>query len=135
MRALTALVAGELQLMFPSAGAVTPHIRAGRVKALAVTSAEPSALFPGLPTVAAALPGYESISIYGVFAPAGTPGAIIGKLNAEIVRFLERAGVKLPGEIDPSVRARLMAGVCQIEARQLRAAEAERVGAAEHLVT
>ena len=58
--ALTALLAGELQLMFPTAGAVTPHLRAGRVKALAVTSAEPTALFPGVPTVAASLPGYES---------------------------------------------------------------------------
>ena len=92
--ALTALLAGELQLMFPTAGAVTPHIKAGRVKALAVTSAEPSALFPGLPTVAASLPGYESISIYGVFAPAGTPSPIIGRLNVEIVRFLNRAEVK-----------------------------------------
>jgi tripartite-type tricarboxylate transporter receptor subunit TctC len=92
--ALTALLAGELQLMFPTAGAVTPHIRAGRVKALAVTSAGPTALFPGLPTVAASLPGYESISIYGVFAPAGTPPTVIKKLNAEIVRFLNRADVK-----------------------------------------
>ncbi|HWP89563.1 MAG TPA: tripartite tricarboxylate transporter substrate-binding protein, partial [Burkholderiales bacterium] len=50
--ALTALIAGELQLMFPSAGAATPHVRAGRVKALAVTSAAPSALFPGLPAIA-----------------------------------------------------------------------------------
>jgi tripartite-type tricarboxylate transporter receptor subunit TctC len=92
--ALTALVAGELQLMFPTAGAATPHIKAGRVNALAVTSAEPTALFAGLPTVAASLPGYESISIYGVFAPSGTPRTIIVKLNAEIVRFLNRAEVK-----------------------------------------
>lgn len=92
--ALTALLAGELQLMFPTAGAVTPHVRAGRVRALAVTSAEPTALFPGVPTVAASLPGYESISIYGVFAPAKTPRTIIDKLNEEIVRFLNRADVK-----------------------------------------
>jgi tripartite-type tricarboxylate transporter receptor subunit TctC len=92
--ALTALLAGELQLMFPTAGAVTPHVRAGRVRALAVTSAEPTALFPGVPTMAAFLPGYESISIYGVFAPAKTPRTIIDKLNEEIVRFLNRADVK-----------------------------------------
>jgi tripartite-type tricarboxylate transporter receptor subunit TctC len=92
--ALTALLAGELQLMFPTAGAVTPHLRAGRVKALAVTSAEPTALFPGLPTFAASLPGYESLSIYGVFAPAGTPRAIVTRLNAEIVRFLNEADIK-----------------------------------------
>jgi tripartite-type tricarboxylate transporter receptor subunit TctC len=92
--ALTALFAGELQLMFPTAGAVTPHVRSGRVRALAVTSAEPTALFPGVPTVAAFLPGYESISIYGVFAPAKTPRTVIDKLNGEIVRFLNRADVK-----------------------------------------
>jgi tripartite-type tricarboxylate transporter receptor subunit TctC len=92
--ALTALLAGELQLMFPSAGAVTPHIRAGRVKALAVTGAEPTALFPGVPTVAATLPGYESIAIYGLFAPAATPRTIIVRLNAEIVKYLDRADVK-----------------------------------------
>ena len=92
--ALNALLAGELQMMFPTAGAATPHIRAGRVKALAVTSAEPTALFPGVPTVAASLPGYESLSIYALFAPAGTPRAIINKLNAAIVRFLRQADVK-----------------------------------------
>ena len=92
--ALTALLAGELQLMFPTAGAVTPHVKAGRVKALAVTSAEPTALFPGVPTVAALLPGYESISIYGIFAPAKTPRTIIDKLNLEIVRFLNRTDVQ-----------------------------------------
>ena len=93
--ALTALLAGEIQLMFPTAGAVAPHIRTGRVRVLAVTSAEPTALAPGVPTVAAAgLPGYESISIYGIFAPAGTPRVLIDKLNREIVRLLNRADIK-----------------------------------------
>ena len=92
--ALTALLAGQLQLMFPSAGAAMPQVKAGRLKVLAVTSAEPTALFPGVPTVAATLPGYESISIYGVFAPAGTPRTIINRLNAEIVHVLNRADVK-----------------------------------------
>ena len=93
--ALTALLAGEIQLMFPTAGAVAPHMRTGRVRVLAVTSAEPTALAPGVPTVAAAgLPGYESISIYGIFAPAGTPRALIDKLNREIVRLLNRADIK-----------------------------------------
>jgi tripartite-type tricarboxylate transporter receptor subunit TctC len=92
--ALTALLAGEIQLMFPTAGAVTPHLKSGRVRALAVTSAEPTALFPGVPTVAASLPGYESVTIYGIFTPAKTPRAIIDKLNVEIVRFLNRAEVK-----------------------------------------
>ncbi len=92
--ALTALIAGELQLMFPTAGAVTPHVRAGRVKALAVTSAVPTALFPGVPAMSATLAGYESLAIYGLFAPAGTPRAIVGKLNSAIVRFLERPDIR-----------------------------------------
>ena len=92
--ALTALIAGELQLMFPSAGAATPHVRAGRVKALAVTSAAPSAVFPGLPAIAATLPGYESLAIYGLFAPAGTPPAIIVRLNTVIAQFLARADIQ-----------------------------------------
>ena len=93
--ALNALLAGELQLMFPTAGAATPYVRAGRLKVLAVTSAEASALAPGVPTVAASgLPGYESIAIYGVFAPAGTPRPVIARLNEEIVRLLNRADMK-----------------------------------------
>ena len=93
--ALTALLAGEIQLMFPTAGAVAPHIKTGRVRVLAVTSAEPTALAPGVPTVAASgLPGYESISIYGIFAPARTPRVLIDKLNQEIVRLLNRADIK-----------------------------------------
>src|SRR5262249_52440491 len=93
--ALNALIAGQLQLMFATAGSVTPHLKSGRLRALAVTSARPSPLAPGLPTVASAgLPGYESISIYGVFAPAGTPPAIVKRLNREIVRVLARPDVR-----------------------------------------
>lgn len=76
--------------------AASSHIRSGRLRALAVTSAQPSALFPGLPTVAAAggLPGYESTVSYSFFAPAGTPAAIIKRLNQEIARVLDRTEVK-----------------------------------------
>ncbi len=93
--ALTALMGGEIQLMFPSASSVTPHIKSGKLKGLAVTSSEPSALAPGLPTVAASgLPGYESSLILGVFAPAGTPAALIQRLHREIVKVLQAADVK-----------------------------------------
>src|SRR5262245_6999582 len=69
---LNDLMAGQVQVMFPTAGAAAPHVKAGRVKALAVTSAERSSIAPELPTVASSgLPGYESLAIYGVFAPAG----------------------------------------------------------------
>jgi tripartite-type tricarboxylate transporter receptor subunit TctC len=89
---LNDVVGGRVQVMFPTSVAATPFVRSGKVRALAVTSAEPSALAPGLPTVAAAgLPGYESIAIYGVFAPAKTPRAIIRTLNEEITRVLTAA--------------------------------------------
>ena len=71
-----------------------PHVKLGRLRALAVTSAQPSALVPGLPTVAATVPGYESVSFNGLFAPVGTPAAIINRLNQETVRFLKRADSK-----------------------------------------
>ncbi len=93
--ALNALIAGEVQLAFATPGSVAAHIKSGRLRALAVTSTQPSPLLPGLLTVASAgLPGYEAMSIVGVFAPAKTPEAVIAKLNQEIVRVLNRAEVK-----------------------------------------
>ena len=93
--ALTALIGGQLQFMFPSTSSVAPHLNSGRLKALAVTSAQPSALAPGLPTMAASgLPGYESASLLGVFAPAATPAALVNRLNHEMVRALTRSDAK-----------------------------------------
>ena len=88
------LISGEVQLMFPSAGAAVTHIKSGKLRALAVTSAQPSALVPGVPTLAATLPGYESASIIAAFAPAKTPANVINTLNREIVRFLNTPAVK-----------------------------------------
>lgn len=88
--ALTALVAGEVQVMFPNAASVTPHVRSGRLRALAVTSPQPSPLAPGIPTVAASgLPGYESVSFHALMAPARTPRAIILKLHDAIARYVQ----------------------------------------------
>jgi tripartite-type tricarboxylate transporter receptor subunit TctC len=93
--ALNSLAGGEVQLGFPSAGSVMPHLRSGRMRALAVTSAQPSALAPELPTVAAAgLPGYEATAYNGLLAPAKTPPAIIARLNQEAVQVIRRAEVK-----------------------------------------
>ncbi len=92
---LNDLIAAQIQVMFPSAGAVAPHVKSGRVKGLAVTSAERSRLAPQLPTVAASgLPGYESLAIYGMFLPAGTPRALVTRLNSEIVKILGAVDVK-----------------------------------------
>ena len=93
--ALTALLGGEVQLTFGTAPAVVPHIRSGRLRPLAVTSMNPSALAPGLPTVAASgLPGYEVISIDAVFVPANTPATMISRLQQETVRHIHKTEVK-----------------------------------------
>jgi tripartite-type tricarboxylate transporter receptor subunit TctC len=93
-QALTDLASGQTQLMFAVPGSVMPHVKVGRLRALAVTSAKPTPLAPGLPSVAASLPGYESVSYLAIFAPAGTPAPIISRLNQEIVRVLNRPDVK-----------------------------------------
>jgi tripartite-type tricarboxylate transporter receptor subunit TctC len=86
---ITALLSGEVQMTILDAGLLAPHVKSGKLRALAVTSAEPTALAPGLPTVAASgLPGYESGGLTGIFAPAKTPSAIIARLNQEILRAL-----------------------------------------------
>ena len=93
--ALTDLLTGQVQLMFANVAPVAPHVRSGRLRALAVTSAAPSTLFPTLPTMAAAgLNGYESEAVVAVFAPAKIPAAIISRLNQEFVRTLNSADVK-----------------------------------------
>jgi tripartite-type tricarboxylate transporter receptor subunit TctC len=89
------LLAGNVQLAFGTASVVSPYVKAGRLRALAVTSPQPSALAPGLPAIAqSGLPGYEAESLHAVFAPARTPEAIVKRLNAEIVKLLRSPRVK-----------------------------------------
>ena len=93
--ALIDLISGQVQLMFSTTTAAVPHMQSGKLKALAVTSAEPSALLPGVPTVASTgLPGYQAASVNAMFAPAKTPAAVIGRLNQEIVRVLKTPEAK-----------------------------------------
>ncbi len=93
--AIVDLLGGQVHLMFATAGSVTPHIKSGKVRALAVTSAQPSVLVPGLPTIAASgVPGYVSASPYGMFATAGTPGAIIRRLNKEVVGVISTPEIR-----------------------------------------
>ena len=92
---VTAVIGGEVQLLISDASELMPHVKSGRLRALAVTSAEPSAMAPGLPTVAASgLPGYESSGMTEIMAPAKTPGPIINRLNQEIARHLNTAEIK-----------------------------------------
>ena len=94
-QALNDLIGGQVEMMFPVAGGMTPHLKAGRLRALAVSSAAPSALVPGLPTVAASgVPGFESVSIVGMFTPARTPAAIVTRLSQEVQIILHTAEVR-----------------------------------------
>jgi len=88
---ITAVIAGDVQMTIVDTPPLMPQISAGRVKALAVTSAKRSASMPEVPALAETVPGYEMVLWIGVFAPAGTPREVADKLNAEVVRI-----VKLP---------------------------------------
>ena len=93
--AVTALVGGEVHLMFVNLPSVAAFLQAGRLRQLAITSTEPSPLRPGLPTVAASgLAGFESFLLSGAYAPAGTPAAIVNRLNQEIVRVINLPDIK-----------------------------------------
>ena len=93
--ALNDVVAGRVQMMFPSTGSASQHVKAGRLRALAVTSAQPSDLLPGIPTLASAgLPGYEIVTMFGVFVPARTPSTVVTRLHKEIAAALQSAEVK-----------------------------------------
>ena len=91
---ISAVISGEVEIALADVGLLEPHAKSGRVRALAITSAKPSALYPGMPTVAATIPGYELIGTTGIYAPAKTPQAIISRLNQEIVRVLRAPEVK-----------------------------------------
>jgi len=87
--ALLDMVSGQVKVMFATTGSVMAHVKSGKLRGLAVTSAKQSALVPGMPTIAeSGVPGYASEAIYGFWVPAKTPAAIIARLNQEAVRFL-----------------------------------------------
>lgn len=89
--AMVDLLAGQVQLSFASAPTAVPNIHSGRLRALAVTTAQRSKLLPAVPTLSeAALPGYEASSWYGFVVPAKTPPQIVMRLNKEIVQILGR---------------------------------------------
>jgi tripartite-type tricarboxylate transporter receptor subunit TctC len=98
------LLAGEIQLMFSGPGTMLPHIRAGKLRGLAVTTARRTPVLPDLPAIAELLPGYSADFWTALWAPKGTPREIVLRLNREIARFLEQPDVKrLQGEgIEPA---------------------------------
>ena len=105
--ALTALIAGQVDVLFPSPPSSLEHIKAGQIRGLGVTSAMRSAALPELPTIGEFVPGYEMTAWFGVGVPEGTPADIIEKLNREInagltdpklqARFVSEAGTAIGG--------------------------------------
>ena len=94
---MTDLIGGQVQVMFDTMPSSIAHIRAGKLRALAVTTATRSEALPDVPTVADFVPGYEASAWFGIGAPKGTPAEIVEKLNREINAALA----------DPKVKARL----------------------------
>ncbi len=87
--ATIALMSGEVDFSFAGAISMIPHMRSGKVRALAVTSPTPSRLAPALPTLASLYPGFESVNWYAIFVPAATPATIVNKLSAEITAAIQ----------------------------------------------
>jgi len=94
-QAVVDLVGGQVQVMVSGMSAVMPHIKAGRLRPLAVTGARRSPAVPEVPTIAeSGFPKFEATAWYGVLAPAGTAPAIVTRLNTEILRALKLPDVK-----------------------------------------
>jgi tripartite-type tricarboxylate transporter receptor subunit TctC len=95
--ALTDLIAGQVEVVFPSAASSIEYVKTGKLRGLAITGATRLETLPDLPTVGESIPGYEASSLYGIGAPRNTPAEIVDKLNKEVNAALA----------DPKMRARL----------------------------
>ncbi len=132
-QALNDTISGEVAIYFPNLAAALPTIKAGRLKALAVTSAQRSPAAPEIPALAETLPGYEAASWYGIVVPARTPKAVIGRLHAEIVKALQLPDTRqrllgLGGDIiagAPDELARTMRGGADKWGKLVREIEAQ----------
>lgn len=91
--AVTALIAGDIQTLVAPLIEVLPFVKAGKLRALGITTTEPSPLLPGVPSIAEVLPGYEVMMWSGVLAPAGTPEPVVRKINAAVRKVLQDAEV------------------------------------------
>jgi tripartite-type tricarboxylate transporter receptor subunit TctC len=128
--AMTDLIGGQVQLMFDTTQASIPHIKAGKVRALAVTTAARSELLPELPTIGDFVPGYEASGSFGFGAPRNTPADIVEKLNREInavladpkakARIAELGGEPLVGS--PAAYGRMLAEEAEKWGKVVRAA-------------
>ncbi|MDB6165053.1 MAG: hypothetical protein JWQ83_193 [Lacunisphaera sp.] len=94
-QALTDVIGGQVQMMFPTALVAVTQVRAGKLRAIGVTSVKRAAVLPDVPTIAeSGLPGFEAVSWHGVLAPANTPKPIVARLHGEIVKALNQPDSK-----------------------------------------
>ncbi|ALK89234.1 Bug family tripartite tricarboxylate transporter substrate binding protein [Limnohabitans sp. 63ED37-2] len=93
-QAITDLIGGQVDVMFNGMVATYPHVKAGKIKLIAISSNQRNAQMPGTPTVAESLPGFLTGSFQGLLAPAGTPKAVVDKLNAEVQRIAALPEIK-----------------------------------------
>ncbi|MGP1609197.1 MAG: tripartite tricarboxylate transporter substrate-binding protein, partial [Burkholderiales bacterium] len=128
--ALYELLGGQISVMFGSLATVFPSIQSGRVRALAVTSAQRTVALPQLPTMhEAGVAGYEAVGWFALFAPAQTSGTVINRLNAETVAMLSQRDIRArflaqgaevapstPGELDDRTRAELVKWAAVVKA-------------------
>ena len=104
--AIQDVMAGQVEMIFDSSQSCLPHVQDGAVRALGVTSRGAMATLPGVPPIAATLPGYEAIAWNGLVAPAGTPAAVVDRLNASVNRALaEPDVVRRFGDLGATCRA------------------------------
>jgi tripartite-type tricarboxylate transporter receptor subunit TctC len=115
---VTDLIAGRVQVMFDVTPTAVPQIKAGKLRALAVTTAQPIDVLPGVPTVGESVKGYEATAWTGIGAPKGTPAAVIETLNKQIIAGLADATIKqrfadiaadLPPPMAPAAFGKMMA--------------------------
>jgi len=93
--AMNDLLGGHASLMFDTIGVELPYVKAGKLKALAVTTAKRTAIAPEIPTIAeSGVPGYEAISWFGMYGPAGMPKELVNRLNAEMAKVLNMPEVQ-----------------------------------------
>jgi len=95
-QATTDLISGQVQLMFSGLPTVGQHVKTGKLKMLGTGSAKRSAALPDTPAIAESVPGFELVTWYGIFAPAGTPEAIIGRLNTEVAKVQSDSELREP---------------------------------------
>jgi tripartite-type tricarboxylate transporter receptor subunit TctC len=89
------MVAGNIPIAWSDMAPALPQVKAGKLRALAVTSPRESPLVPGVPPMSAVLPGFDMVNWWGLFVPAGTPAPVIGRMNAELLKIM-----KMPDVVD-----------------------------------